>query len=356
MHTCYYKRSSLLRVRRVLATSLLLACFFWLPASAKPKQRPPVPVETAKTEVTSMAARIVAVGSMRSNEAITIRSEIAGRVTSIDFKEGQPVSKGQLLLTLDGSIYKAELTQAKARLRLAKRSFERLKGLFAKKISTAKLQDEALSRMQVGVAVVDLANARLQKTRILAPFSGITGLRKISVGDYISIGQDIAGLENIDPIKVDFRISEKYLAAVRTGQAIRVRVDAYEDKEFVGRVYAIDPRIDAAGRSIVVRARIPNSDRLLRPGLFARVNLVLDLKPNTLTVPEQAIMPRGKEHFVYTVVAGKAKQIKVRIGIRRNGRVEIIKGLVNGDTVVTAGHLKIRNGSRVTVVRTANGA
>lgn len=309
-----------------------------------------VPVEAEKVEVGELSERVTAVGSLRSNESVTIRPEIAGRIVSINFEEGKPVEKGDELIALDDSVYKAELDQAQAQLRLAESNFKRIGELHERQVATARARDEARSGLEVGTASLALARARLEKTSVEAPFSGIAGLRKVSVGDYITVGQDIANLEDIETIKADFRVAEKFLPAVRAGQRIQIGVDAYPDRRFEGEVYAIDPRIDESGRSVVIRARVPNEDLLLRPGLFARVTLILEMKEQAITVPEQAIMPRGEEQFVYTVVDGKVKQTRVRVGTRRDGRVEILEGLRDEDMVVTAGHLKIHDGAQVSVV------
>jgi membrane fusion protein (multidrug efflux system) len=182
---------------------------------------------------------------------------------------------------------------------------------------------------------------------IKAPFDGVVGLRKVSVGDFVNVGQDMVNLEQIDPLKADFRVAELYLAAVRTGQRIELRVDAFPDETFTGAVYAIDPLIDESGRSIVLRARLPNQDGRLRPGLFARVTLVLNERDDAIQVPEQALVPQGQEQFVFRVVDGKAALTKVEVGIRREGMVEIVEGLGPEDEVVTAGQLKIRDGAPV---------
>ena len=337
------------RLRNATLLGLAGAALFCAPVLAQaPGQA--VPVEAARVEVGELSERVTAVGSLRSNESVTIRPEIAGRVVSINFDEGQPVEKGHELIKLDDSVYAAELAQAKAQLQLAQRNFKRIEELHERSVATGRSRDEAQSGLEVGTAAVALAQARLEKATIKAPFAGIAGLRQVSVGDYITVGQDIVNLEDVETIKADFRVAEKYLSAVRTGQHIQINVDAYPDRTFEGEVYAIDPRIDVGGRSIVIRARVPNDEGLLRPGLFARVALILELKEKAITVPEQAIMPRGEEQFVYTIKDGKVKQTKVRIGTRRDGRVEIVDGLAGEDTVVTAGHLKIRDGVPVTIV------
>ncbi len=327
--------------------------FCAITAHAQPKRPPVVPVEAAEVVSGPLSERVTAVGSLASNESVIVRPEIAGRVVEIAFDEGQPVRKGDLLIRLDESLNKAELAETEARLELAKRNFARTEELFANKIATGRSRDEARSNLDVSTAAVELAKVKLAKMRMTAPFDGIAGLRQVSIGDYVTSGQDLFNLEDIDPIKVDFRIAERFLPAIKTGQEIEITVDAYPGRSFTGEVYAIDPRIDASGRSIVIRAGVANKERVLRPGLFARVGLILELKPDALTVPEQAIVPRGDSQFVFRVNDGKVKQTEVKIGTRRDGRVEIVEGLGAGDTVVTAGQQKIRDGASVQVI---NGA
>jgi len=220
------------------------------------------------------------------------------------------------------------------------------------------------------MATVALGEARLGKLRILAPFDGTVGLRKISIGDYVSKGTEIVNLEQTNPLKVDFRVPEVFLPAVRTEQKIGVSVDAFPDTVFEGTVFAIDPAVDAAGRAVVIRARIDNEDGRLRPGLFGRVTLELSERAEALWVPEESLIPQGNKHFVYRVEAGAegkpatAKMTPVTIGKREAGRVEILDGVATGDRVITAGVLKVRDGAPVqptdpkapAPVATSNGA
>ncbi len=205
--------------------------------------------------------------------------------------------------------------------------------------------------MRVDQAVLELAKARLDKSMISAPFDGVVGLRKVSVGDFVNVGDDIVNLEQIDPLKTDFRVAEVYLGAVRPGQRIELRVDAFPGETFTGEVYAIDPLIDESGRSIVLRARLPNPDNRLRPGLFVRVALVLNERNGAIQVPEQALVPQGQDQFVFRVVDGKAALTKVVPGLRRDGMVEVVEGLDPNDTVVTAGQIKLRDGAEVQPVQ-----
>jgi membrane fusion protein (multidrug efflux system) len=281
---------------------------------------------------------------------VTVSSEIPGRLKEIHFQEGQPVEKGAPLFTLDDSVYRAHLADAEAKLKLAEQTHQRASQLFKNKYATAQAVDEATSSLAVNTATVELARVQLDKARIVAPFSGIVGLRHVSAGEYITSGQALVNLEAIDPVKADFRVPERFLPAIRVGQTIRIKVDAYPEDVFEGKVYAIDPRLDVAGRSLLVRALVPNKDRRLRPGLFARVTVLLQLKEDALSVPEQAIVPQGDAQYVFKIVNGKVMLTKVVTGTRREGRVEIVDGLSVGDEVVTAGQLKIRDGSAVSIV------
>lgn len=334
---------------RLLGAGIALAA---LPAAAQVKTEP-VLVEAAQVIAAPLSEQVTAIGTILSDEAVTISSEIPGRLKEIHFQEGQPVEQGAPLFTLDDSVYRAQLADAEAKLKLAEQTHKRTAQLFSNKYATAQSADESASNLAVSTAAVELARVQLEKAHIAAPFSGIVGLRRVSVGEYITAGQPLVNLEAIDPVKADFRVPERFLPAIKVGQIIRIKVDAFPGETFEGKVYAIDPRLDVAGRSLVVRAVVPNKDRRLRPGLFARISVLLQLKEDALSVPEQAIVPQGDSQFVFKIVEGTAKLTKVLTGTRREGRVEIVEGLAAGDRVVTAGQLKIRDGTPVSVV---NGA
>lgn len=318
--------------------------------SAVPKGPPPTSVETATVTPGSVSATITAVGTLLADEAVVIRPEIAGRVAAINFSEGQPVKKGATLLTLDDSIPRAEYDQAQADLALAKSNYDRAIDLFRKGSGSARSRDESLAALQATTARLALARAKLDKTRIVAPFSGLLGLRQVSIGDYLTPGQDIVNLVDVDPLKVDFRVPETFLAKLRTGQSINVQVDAFAGQTFAGEVYALDPRIDTQGRSVALRARIANPNAELRPGLFARVTLVTEQRNDVLLIPEQAIFARGADSYVYVIRDGKAVLTRIILGLRQGVQVEVVEGLAAGDQVVSAGHLKLRNGAPVRIV------
>ena len=321
------------------------------PAPAKPAGpgggMPPTAVEAEIVKAERIAQEIIAVGSLRSNESTTLSSEIAGRISAIHFREGQPVAKGAPLFELDDSVYRAELAQARAGLALSERNHERSKELFERNLISTRERDEAAAQLDVDRAAVALAEARLAKTRIRAPFEGVVGLRSVSPGDYINAGQPLAPLEQISVLKADFRLSEAALPAIKVGQLLNLEVDAYPGQTFPGRVYAIDPRLAEETRSIGVRARVPNDQAQLRPGLFARVKLVIAERPSAVLVSEQAVVPQGEKLFVYVIENGAAVLRPVELGLRQGGRVEVLSGVAPGDAVITAGNQKIGPGSPV---------
>jgi membrane fusion protein (multidrug efflux system) len=193
--------------------------------------------------------------------------------------------------------------------------------------------------------------------QLKAPFSGIIGLRSVSVGDYVKEGADLVNLESIDPLKLDFRVPEVFMRQVAVGQSLQVQLDALPGKTFEGKVLAVNPLIDAAGRAVVIRAVVRNPDTSLRPGMFARVRLITRDAKDALVLPEQALVPQGDQQFVYRVIDNKAVRTRVEVGQRRDARVEVLDGVTKDDIVVTAGQLKLRDGAPVTVARTdaANG-
>ena len=315
-----------------------------------------VAVEAIKVSVQPMPQSITAVGSLRSDESITVRPEVAGRISEILFKEGERVSRGATLIRLDPAINQAEVEQGRANLKLAKSKYDRAVDLAKSNFISGQARDEAENNLRVAEAGVHLAEARLAKMEIRAPFAGIIGLRVVSVGDYAKEGSDIVNLESIDPLKVDFRVPEVYLKQIQVGQTLHVSLDAIPGKTFEGKVFAVNPLVDAAGRAIVIRALVRNPDTSLRPGMFARVRLITRNLQDALAVPEQAIVPQGDDQYVFKITDGRAMRVKVEVGQRRDGKVEIVKGLEPTDMVVTAGHLKIRDGVPVTIVNGASAA
>lgn len=317
---------------------------------------PGTAVEASSVESVKLPSALTAVGSLRSDETIVVRPEVAGRIAQIPFREGERVSQGQVLVRLDDSVQKADTDRAKANLTLQKSKYERAVGLRDQGFISIQARDEAENNLRVSAADLESMEARLAKMEIRAPFAGTIGLRSVSVGEYVKEGQDIVNLESLDPLKVDFRIPEVHLSQVKNGQSLQITLDAVADRAYGGQVYAINPLLDAAGRSIVIRATVPNPDGRLRPGMFARVRLLTSALKEAIMVPEESLFPVGEEKYVYRVVDGRARRQKVEIGLRREGKVEIVAGVGAGDIVVTAGHQKIRDGAAVRVANSAEGA
>ena len=326
------------------------------PVSAGSNANPGIAVEIMKVQSTKLAQSITAVGSLRSDESVVIRPEVAGRIAEILFSEGARVVAGAPLVRLDASVQRAELAQADANLSLSKSKLERAADLQTKGFISSQAKDEADNNSRVAQAAYDLAAAKLTKLEVKAPFSGIVGLRLVSIGDYVKDGQDIVNLEGVDPLKVDFRVPEIFLKQVAVGQALQIGLDAFPNKIFDGRVFAINPLVDTNGRSIVIRAIVKNGEARLRPGMFARVRLLFAENQDSLTVPEQSLFPVGDDLYLYKAIDGRAQRVKVDIGQRRQGQVEITQGLKVGDIIVTAGQSKLKDGATIKVVDAPNTA
>lgn len=330
----------------------LLAASVWLfaqPKRAAAPGGPPggfaVPVEAQPVRVGLRRREAEAIGTLRSWESVTIKPEITGRVTKIGFEEGTLVKEGQLLVELDTAEAEAEVLRTKAALEWAKETYQRALKLRQQGSGSVAALDKAQAEFAAAEASLKLAQAKLSKMRLTAPFDGVIGLRKVSIGALLTPGQEIVNLEQINPLKVDFKVPEMLLASVKVGQVIRLRLDAMGSRAVDGTVFAIDPLLETGGRAIVLRARIPNADGSLRPGLFARVVLTIEEKQDAIFVPEQSVLPGSDGSMsVFKAVDGKAVLTRVSLGERIKGEVEVTSGLKPGDVVVSAGLPKLRPG------------
>ncbi|MFO7189067.1 MAG: efflux RND transporter periplasmic adaptor subunit [Pseudomonadota bacterium] len=318
------------------------------PAAAQQTAAPkPVQVEVYRVAPSSIQNDAIAVGTLRSNESVVVRPEVSGRIVKLNFTEGGYVKAGQLLVQLDPSIAAAELEQARANLKLAQANYERTVELRKNNFVSAAAEDQALNNLRVIEATVALAEARLAKTEIRAPFSGVIGIRQVSVGDYVKEGQDLVTLEDTSSFKVDFRLPEMFTAYLQPGQKVEVRSDAFRDRHWLATLDAIDPVVDQNGRALVLRARLQNVDGKLRPGMFVQTRVILEERDDALLVPEEAVIAIGGEQRVYRVHGDKVEMVSVETGLRRAGMVEITHGLQPGDLIVTAGHLRLKPGATV---------
>ncbi len=319
-------------------------------------QRVPA-VEVAKVTTTTLVDEAQSVGSLRSRQGVMLRPEVAGRVKAILFTEGQRVAKGQLLVQFEDQLQAAQVAQARAEMSIAEANHKRNQELVTQNFISKRSVDESAAALDVAKAKHDLAQATLQRLKIMAPFDGVTGLKQVNVGDYLKDGADIVNIEDIDAVLVDFRLPERFQSKIRPGQKAQLNVDALPGRPFTALVQAVDPLIDANGRSVGIRGCIDPRQRQLRPGRFARGSTTFGVREQALTVPEEAIVPQGGRAFVVKVVPGEkpdtlvSQRVAVRTGVRQPGKVEITEGLEEGDTVVTAGHQRLqKDGVPVRVV------
>jgi membrane fusion protein, multidrug efflux system len=311
----------------------------------------PASVEVGRVERMTLEDDAQAVGSLRSRQGVMLRPEVSGRIARLGFNDGQRVRRGQLLVQLDDTLQQAQLKQSQAQASIARTNLQRNRDLVAQNFVSQSAVDQSAAALEVAEAQVALSQAQLARMRILAPFDGMAGIRNVNVGDYVKDGADLVNIEDLSQVLVDFRLPERFIARVKTGQTVDVSLDALPGQRFIGRIDALDSLIDADGRSLLVRARLDNPGGVLKSGLFARTRIVFSKRENALLVPEEALVPQGGKQYIYKVVDtanGKvANRIEAQIGLRLPGKVEVLEGLAAGDLVVTAGQARLGRGEAV---------
>lgn len=311
----------------------------------------PTIVEIAPVIVGQIDEIIRAVGTLEANESVMIRPEVPGLITRVLFTEGQEVQKGMVLIELDDSELQAHMADAEAQLKIARLTYDRMMQLTGNRNPFVSEQqiDQAISSLGSAKANHALYRTRLAKTKIRAPFAGYVGIRRISPGDYVQIGQDLVNLEDLHTLKIDFKIPETFLNRLSIGQRIEIITDADPTRSFTGEIYVLDPRVDASSRAVRVRARVPNAGGRLRPGLFANIGVTLDQHANALLLPEESVIPQRDKTFVYRVQGQTVHWTEVTLGMREGGRVQVLAGLHEDDRIVRVGHHKIKDGTAVAV-------
>ena len=317
----------------------------------------PVAVEAVAVRQMALRDDAEAVGSLRSRQSVMLRPEVGGRITQLNFRDGQRVRRGQVLVQFDDQLPRAQIQQSQAELSIAQANHKRNQELVAQGFISQRSVDESAANLEVAQAKLALAQATAQRLKIVAPFDGIAGIRGVNVGDYLKDGADIVNIEDLDAVYVDFRLPERLQSKARTGQTAQVAFDALPGVRYAAVVQAISPQIDADGRAIAVRGCIDNRRLQLRPGMFARVTAVFAERSDARVVPEEAIVPDGNSPYVLKIVEGKepgtrvTRRTPVQLGARAPGLVEVVEGLNAGDLVVTAGQQRIRkDGTEVRVV------
>lgn len=334
---------------RTLYTLLLLPSL----ALAQAGGPPFIPVNMMKVEATPISNVVNAVGALIAEDSVVLRPEIDGRIARLLFREGQPVKKGAVLVELDAAEQRARVAAAQADLTLAERRYKRSEELVAQHFISKQALDEARANVDILRARLRQEQVALDKTVIRAPFSGVVGLRQVSVGAYVGKGNDLVRLDALSTLKLEVPVPETYLARVRVGQPITLTVDALPGQTFSGRVHAIDPAVDPVSRNVWVRARIANPGGALKPGMFARASADLGGKASAIVLPEQAIVTRPDGNYIFAAVDGKADLRKVVLGKREPGRVEVVSGVAEGETVVLDGQIKLRPGVPVVTLEQA---
>ena len=313
-------------------------------AAGPPPPSAGVVVEATEAIRATAVRKLKAVGTLASNQSVVIRPEIAGRLTDILFENGATVTAGTPLARLDQSILVAELADAKAELDLAQREFDRARQLLQRGTGTVQRRDETQAALKSMTARVALAEARLEKSLIAAPFDGTLGIRRVDIGEYLSAGDDIVNLEQTAPIKVNFQVPERFLTDLYVDKPLLLRSEAYRGEIFEAVISAIDPLIDERTRGVRVQALAQNPKGRLLPGQFVSVTIRVDERRSAIFIPEQALMPNSDEPFVFRIEDGIARRAPVTPGTRIAMQVEILDGLAPGDLIVTAGQQRLGDG------------
>ena len=315
---------------------------------------PPPPV-VAVTDVRTESWRPVinAVGSLSALSGIEVTSEVAGKVSAIRFESGQQAAEGDVLLQLEDSSDRATLDGLIAERKLAELKFERVARLLPERSVSQSEYDEARALLDSAAAKVTAQQALIDKKQIRAPFAGLLGIRRVDLGEYLSPGAAIVPLEKLDPVYVDFSLPERELGRVAVGQQLEVGVQALPGARFTGTITATDPGVNPGTRSFRLRATLQNPEHKLRPGMFAEVRVLMDEAQQVLTIPETAVSYNPYGDFVFVVQSAEGKTTvqrrQIATGQVRDGRIAVTDGLEEGEQVVSAGQIKLRNGQEVTL-------
>ena len=308
----------------------------------------PMAVDGMVVKTTSFDTDLEVTGVIEANESVVLKSEVSGLVTGIYFTEGTNVSKGSVLVKVNDRDIQAQLQDALTKQKLSGTNENRAKQLLEKGAISQEEYDTSLADLKSLQAQSQLIRAQLAKTTIRAPFSGRVGLRSISAGTYLTPATVIANLVSTNPIKITFSVPEKYAGQIKMGSAINFTTDGVS-KQHTGKVYAIEPGINAATRTLQIRALAPNADNKLLPGAFAKIKLALNTQQDAILIPNQAIIPVLKGKIVYIQKNGKAQEVKVEAGTRTDENIVITSGLKVGDTVLTTGSMALKKYAPVKV-------
>jgi len=334
----------------VVATLALLGWHYWAPQESAQGRPPQVQnVHVVTPQLQRVEDRIRAVGTLSAREEITVTSEVNGRVVALNYRTGQAVAAGALLVQLDDRQARADLQVVEARLEDARRQLRRAQQLRSSNSVSQSRVDELRTAVDVAAAERNAAAVRVSNHRIEAPFAGVVGLRDLSPGAYVESGDPLTTLDAIDPMELRFSVPERYLGQLREGLALQAESSAWPDRVFNGVLAELDTRIDPLSRSLRVRALIDNDEQLLRSGQFMSVQLTLRAR-EALVIPEQAVLLRADEQYLFVVQGEQAERRTVQLGAREPGFVEVASGLAAEDQVIVTAQDRLSSGDRIQIL------
>lgn len=324
-------------------------------ANAGGFKMPPMPVEVSDVKVENISDKFEVVGTIEAIESVTIVSEIDASVKNLPFEEGSFISRGGLIAQLDDLQLSAEVNRTEALYTQSKTAFNRIKSIVEQNAGTPQDLDDALANLKVAESNLEFAKARLSKTKILAPFSGIIGTRKVSIGTFLRAGQEITQLANLNEIRVSFSAPERFLAQLKRNAEVTISSTVFPGYEIKGRIIAIEPILDPETRNVNVVARVQNPSQKFRPGMSANVSVVLSQRPRALTIPNEAVFANGNQSFVFVVNKDSiVTATPITLGLQTPEMVEVTTGLETGMQVVKAGHQKLFDGAKVLPINSGN--
>jgi membrane fusion protein (multidrug efflux system) len=304
-----------------------------------------MPVEVVVARGDTVVDAILATGQIEAMQSVELRPDIEGRIAEILVREGSLVSRGQALFQVDDAELKAEVARAEAERDLARQSLTRTRELLAQKASSQSEMERAEATSRSTEAQYQLLKVRLDRTTVRAPFSGVAGQRLVSLGDYVTTSDGLMQLQTVSPQRAVFQVPERYAEQVAVGQRVTFRVAALPGRDFAGRVDFVDPVVQLPGRTITIKAQVPNSRRELQPGMFIEARLATEVRPNAVVIAEDAVLPLQGNYFVWVVIDGKATRRQVELGVRTPGFVESRSGVEAGEQVVVGGQERLAEGA-----------
>jgi membrane fusion protein (multidrug efflux system) len=308
---------------------------------------PPMPVEVVVARTDTVVDAILATGQIEAVQSVELRPDIEGRIAQIPAREGREVSRGTPLFKVDDAELRAEVARAEAERDLARQSLARTRDLLGQKASSQAELERAEATARSTEAQLELLKVRLDRTTVRAPFAGVVGQRFVSLGDYVTTTSRLAAIQTVNPQRATFQVPERYAERLKVGQRVTFRVAALPGKEFIGRVDFVDPIVQLPGRTILVKAEVPNPRRELQAGMFIEVRLATAVRPNAVIIAEDAVLPLQGANFVWVTTEGKAARRQVELGVRTPGFVEARSGVEAGEQVVVGGQERLADGAPV---------